>query len=333
MKSSLLVSLTLALATTSITQPVNAAPCSIEAQAASVNNVFVHPAGEEAFSFNLAHLPMEARLSGTNYAELHVKRPLRFTTQHSWNKLGVKVLARTSLLDGRLVLPKDMLIGVAANNHETTRSDIPVTLLLHELRPHEPVLVPCEALKLPRDTPHSREESEQLLPETEIVFAVASKEFSLYAKRKEVAPWRIKFRGALKVVKRSGNWVNVQANWAGGARLQGWAKSDNFSIQRGKAPSNGGTPGSIGMGICGSSHRLAPVSFVLKANAPVHSGPKGAIWAHTAGVIKVKAFSLSRSDGWMQVVRVDGFPKPGCLEHNKIWVHADSVKWTDRPID
>lgn len=334
MRVSLLVSLTLGFVTTAVAHVASAAPCSVSGQTASIANVSIQPASEDAFSLALEHLPVEARLSGTNAAELHVKGPLRFTTEHPWNALGVNVRKRISLLDGRLVLSRALRVSLVANKHDKERSDIPVALPLSELQPSATLLIPCQALTLPRNVPlSSSEPPEHLLSTTKIAYATTSNEFALYARPKAVAPWRIKFRGALKIVKRSGGWVKVQAKWTDGSMLQGWASSEHFSIERSIAPSIGHQYGIRGIGTCGSTHRREPVPFLLKANAPIHSGPQGAIWAHTSGVIKVHTFSAFRSDGWLQIARIDGFPKPGCGEHSKIWVHADFVKWTDTPME
>jgi hypothetical protein len=217
----LLVSFALGLVTAVLARVASAAPCAVSAQAASVQHVSIHPAGEEAFAFSLAQLPMEARLSGTNAAQLEVKSPLRFTTLHPWNNLGVNARTRTSLLGGRLVVPKGALVNIAANKHNAESSELPVTLPLHELRTRTPLLVPCAKLTLPRNVSENRESPQHLLPETEIVFAITSKEFALYAKPKAVAPWHITFSGALRVLKRSGSWIHVEAKWSDGSILRG----------------------------------------------------------------------------------------------------------------
>lgn len=333
MRISLGVSLAFGLATTFLAHIANGAPCVVDAETASVEHVAIHPAGEEAFSFSLEHLPMEARLTGSNDASLHVKSPLRFTTKHTWNKLGVVTRKRTVLFGGRLVIPLGLRISFAGGEHDVDADVLPTALPLHELVPTAPIAIPCDALTLPRDVARLYETPEFLRSETKITFATTSKEFPLYSRPKARAPWLIKFNGPLLVLRTSGEWIKVQAKWAGGSVLQGWARSEYFSIQN-AVPTTGGIGlGSIGLGHCGTSHRRAPSPFVLRANAPIHSGPKGAIWAHTASKLKVHAFALARSDGWLQVVRVPGFPKQGCREHNKIWVHADSVQWTDTPID
>lgn len=332
-RTALFVAFVHGLVTAALGQVASANPCAVRAQSASVDNVSIQPAGEAAFGFSLEHLPMEARLSGTNAAELEVMAPLRFTTSHSWNNLGVMLSARVSLMDGRLIIPAGAYVNVAAQNHDTKNEDLPALLHLRELRTRAPVPIPCAKLTLPGNTPLSRTRPAHVLPKTQIVFARTDNEFALYATTKEVAPWHIKFDGPLKVVKRSGSWLRVEAKWDDGTRLRGWAKSELFLVTRAVPVGVGGEMGAIGMGLCGSSHRRAPIPFILKANAPIHSGPKGAIWAHTAGSIKVEAFSLSRSDGWMQIVGVDGFPKRGCSDHNKIWVHASSVQWTDTPLE
>lgn len=332
MRTPLLVSFALGLVTTALGHVASANPCAVRAQSASVEHVSIQPAGEAAFGFTLEHLRMEARLSGTNAAELEVMAPLRFTTSHAWNNLGVMTSKRVSLMDGRLIVPAGAYVYVAANKHDTASGDLPITLPLAELHTGSPMPIPCSKLTLPRKTPLSRTRPGHVLPKAKIVFARTDDEFALYATAKEVAPWHIKFDGPLKVVKRSGSWLRVEAKWNDGTRLRGWAKSELFSVTRAVPVGVGGEMGAIGMGLCGSSHRRAPLPFILKPNAPIHSGPKGAIWAHTAGSIKVQAFSLSRSDGWMQIVGVDGFPKRGCSDHNKIWVHASSVQWTDTPL-
>jgi hypothetical protein len=330
---SLRVSLAFGLATTLFAHIANGAPCVVDAETASVAHVAIQPAGEEAFSFSLEHLPMEARLTGSNDATLHVTSPLRFTTTHAWNRLGVVTRKRTVLFGGRLVIPQDLGIRFAGGEHDVDGDVLPAALPLQELVPTKPIAIPCDALTLPRDVVRLYETPELLRSETKILFATTSKEFPLYSSPKARAPWLIKFHGPLRVLRTSGDWIKVQAKWAGGSVLQGWALSEHFSIQDAVPTAGGSGLGSIGMGHCGSSHRRAPAPFVLRANAPIHSGPKGAIWAHTAGKLRVHAFALARSDGWMQVVRVPGFPKQGCREHNKIWVHADSVQWTDAPID
>lgn len=276
---------------------------------------------------------MKARPSGTKSATLLVEGPLRFATEHPWSELDVAVGKRVSIQFGMLTLPRGLRPSLTTvEDQPETRDAIEVRLPLWGLAPSVPLLMPCTMLTIAKERSWSTEDTLQHIPEGAYLHAKTSEAFTLFPYPGSTNGWSLRFRGPLEVVTRKGSWVKLRAKWEGGARLQGWARAASFDIQKDDGGPGGTAGGTLGFGTCGRSHRRMPTPYVLKANAPIHTGPKGAIWAHTAGVIQVKAFALSRSDGWLQIAEVDGLPPKACSDHDKIWVHASSVQWTDTPI-
>ncbi len=94
------------IALMAVSASAEAAPCTVVAQNGSIANVIIRPVGEATFALNLEHVPMEARLSGTKFATLHVDGPLRFTTKHPWTKLGLVRRTKLSIRDGMLTVPR-----------------------------------------------------------------------------------------------------------------------------------------------------------------------------------------------------------------------------------
>lgn len=334
MRGSHCIATSLALAILGLAAVASAAPCAIKSRAAHVRKVKIEPGGGSPFFITLERLPIEARPLDNKVASLEVERPLRFTTEHPLNSLGVKLKKRTSIKEGRLVLAKGLTATfLDSEKFDPKRSDAVMRVPLFEMQPVAPLAIPCDALTVPgTDSWESSSTPAIASAEKEILHATASSAFPLFTKRKAVDPWMIKFTGPLTVVKRSGPWVKLRAKWSDGSILQGWSNSEELEI-RDAVPLGGmGSLGSIGMGHCGRSHHRSPIPYVLKANAPIQTRAQGAIWAHTAGVIKVMAFPLSRSDGWLQIASIEGLPPESCSDHNKFWVHADHIQWTNKPL-
>lgn len=312
----------------------HAAPCTVAAQQASLENVVIQPGNETPFKLHLEHLPIEATLSGKSEAELHVNGPLRFSTRHKWTKLDVRTGRRTVLLGGRLVLPEGISGDVLlADRHDAQSSTIPLLPPLSGLIPTTPLLVPCAKLTLGSETPIGRVLPSRTSAKTTALWATRATDFALYRGPKVAMPWSITFEGPLEVLARRGEWVKLRATWSNGARLQGWARSELFSFTATPRLEGHMSGNLIGHGACGRSHQRVPNRFLLKPNAPIHASANGAIWAHATATTEVKAFSLSRSDGWLQIAEVRGFPKGHCADHERFWVHASQIQWTDRPLE
>jgi hypothetical protein len=308
--------------------------CVIEAAEASVDQVSIAPPGESAFTITLHKLPMDVKPGAKGNAELSVKAPLLFTTQHSMHQLPVRFARRTSLLGGRLVVGKGHAPGFTDRREAPTQKRIGARLGLQELKVDVPVEVPCSALTLSADTSLPSTPPVFAHPTASISYVQTKSRLPLYAARKERAPFWIRFHGPLQVIEQNADWVHVQAKWQDGSSLQGWVPRRLAKIRHGVVPQGEGAIGGVvGHGTCGRSHPPRLISFKLHAGAPIHTAAKGAIWAHTAASIKVRAFVLARSDGWIQIASIDGLPPGPCGEHEKFWVHAQHVLWTDTPLD
>ncbi|MCP4448775.1 MAG: hypothetical protein GY811_26095 [Myxococcales bacterium] len=311
----------------------NAEPCAIKSRAANVRSVKIQPDGESPFLITLAGVPIVATPKTEQVASLDVQSPLRFTADHPLNKLDVIVGKRLSLYDGRLVLATGLPASFATKEKLDPESEeATMTLPLLEFQPESPLHVPCSGLTVSNRGDRHRQTPELSIANKPVLHATASEAFPLYARRKAEKPWLIKFAGPMTVTRRSGSWVKLRARWSDGSTLQGWTNSEKLSVQNSVPPHGLGALGTIGMGHCGRGHHLRPIPYVLKANAPIHTRAKGAIWAHTAKVLRVEAFALSRSDGWLQIASIDGLPPAACSDHNKFWVHADHIQWTSDPI-
>lgn len=323
----------------SLVSSAHAAPCVIKAPRATIASVAIHPKGEEPFHISLAKVPVEVTPSAEGPAELLAKAPLRFTARHPMNKLGVQVARRTSLLDGRLILEKGLTPGfvnietAAGTGQALEAGRIPVGLPLAELRPLQSPTLPCSALTVSGDG-EQRQPPSLVLPEGPVAHVSTSEPISLYSERKRVAPWRIRLSQPLLVIARKGTWVKLQAKWSDGSSLQGWVPSELVTIRRGPLGAGRFGQGMIGLGhLCSRSHGPAVATFQIHAHAPIHSKARGAVWAHTADTLEIRAFPLARSDGWIQIASLDGLPTQPCSEHSKLWVHARHVLWTGKPLE
>lgn len=299
-----------------------------------MENVVIQPGHETPFRLKLEHLPIEATLTGESDAVLHVNGSLRFSTRHKWAKLDVMTRKRTVLLGGRLVLPAAMSADVVlADGHDAKNSGIPLVAPLMGLTPTTPIIVPCAKLTLGSDIQVVRAPAFLTARKAKPLWASRTTDFALYRRPKTVAPWRITFAGPLEVLERRGLWVKLRATWSNGARLQGWALSELFSFTKLPGLEHHTSRDGSAFGACGRMHQRMPNSFRLKPNAPIHASANGEIWAHTAAAIEIRAFALSRSDGWLQIAEVQGFPTESCRDHDRFWVHASHVQWTDRLIE
>jgi hypothetical protein len=308
-----------------------AKPCAINTESASVNQVRIRAGKTEPFTVQVRKLPAQVTPGAKGAATLLVESPLRFSTEHPMNKLGLELSKRTPLADGRIVLARGLTPRFIDRSEVEESGPLPVKLPLSELTVVTPLALPCSALRLPKDADSSWSPGLDIPEKRVIDHVVTSEEISLYARPEKVDPLRIKFGGPLTVVATRGAWVRLRAKWSDGSVLKGWVPKSEVSVLR-KDPEYEGH-GYGGMrGICGGGHRPTPVPFKLRSHAPIHEAAGGEIWAHTAGIITVKALSLSRSDGWMQIIEVEGFPAEGCSRHDRFWVHADNVLWTGKPL-
>jgi hypothetical protein len=188
--------------------------------------------------------------------------------------------------------------------------------------------LPCAALTIAHTEDEYSEPS--FSQTTQVVRYVDTREpLSLYAKRELVDPLEVHLGAAFTVVAERDHWVRLRATWSDGSLVQGWVPMDAVTIVQGVPPEGVGGFGMGGMqGLCGSGGGRAVSEVQLHSHAPIHDGPGGAIWAHTAANIKVQVFAVFRPDGWIQISKVEGFPKAACSEHTRIWVHANHVLWS-----
>lgn len=295
--------------------------------------VDVSPTGSTPFRLHLDKRPLTATPSASGTSTIEVESPLRFTATQKTSRLGARLLKRTSIAGGRIILAR----GLTPNFPKMERSDfqsvveageIPVSLPLIGLSTKVPLKLPCSAIDISWDA-EGYEEPQFDLPEGAIRFVDTREAILLYEKRELVNPLEIRFGSALTVVALRGSWARLRARWSDGTIVQGWVPAEEVRIEVGMPKNNLVMGGGFGAGgICGGGHRPRLIPFKLHAHAPIHDAAGGAIWAHTAGTISVLALPLTRSDGWIQISKVDGLPTGSCTQHTKIWVHADHVLWS-----
>jgi hypothetical protein len=312
-----------------------AEPCVITAEQATISGLRVQPAGEDGFGIDTLRVPVEVRPGEKGQGEILVRAPLRFTVEHALARLQGRLAKRVVLLDGRVVLARGLPLSFPGTSlgARDREDSIASTIPLQELRPKNKIAIPCEDLDLTGEPAENREwEQPQLELSGKAMTYVqsANKELPLYAEREAVDPFWFKFAGPLAVIREKDSWLRVRARWSDGSMLRGWIPKDRVTLLRNVPVHGSGGIGSLGFGHCGRSHRPALVKFRVHAHAPIHSGPRGAIWAHTAAAIQVEAFALRRSDGWVQIGKLEGLPSPPCGEHGKIWVHASHLLWSEK---
>lgn len=314
-----------------------AAPCEFATQSADVTWVNVQPTGGTPFRLLLDKRPLTATPMASGSSTIEVDAPLRFTATQRTSQLGARLAKRTSIAGGRIVLarglaPNFSAVESAEFESATEAGSIPVALPLLGFSTKDRLDLPCSAVDISwtasaYDAPLYR------LPKGPLSFVDTREPILLYKDRELVDPLEIRFGSALVVVARRGKWVRLRARWSDGSVLQGWAEAAAVTVQRGSPKSDLVQGGMVGFGGgCGGGHRRQEIPLKLHSHAPIHDSAGGEIWAQTAGTITVHAFPLTRSDGWIQISKVDGLPTGECAVHNRIWVHAEHVLWSKTSV-
>lgn len=329
MTSSRLAAATIAAWFIASAAPALAAPCRISAKAASIDKVTVSPQGADSFTLKLDKVPMVVVPSRTGTATLHVKSPLRFTVANQPMKtVAVRTSKKAVLLGGRLTLAPGLAPKVLGTKSATLLVMPPLPGF--SLR-HKTLGIPCRLLTVASDNKSSSTPS-VAIPTGRTEHALPTDYIPLYRTTKRVAPVWIKFSVPLMVIARKGQWVKLQIKWLDGSSLQGWVPNSLVEIRLDEPPSAGDGVGVGGIGgMCGTSHRPSLVNFTIARNAPIHASAGGPVWAHTAKTVKVKAFMLSRSDGWVRIAKIDKLPAKPCSYHDTMWVHARHLVWAKHP--
>lgn len=309
----------------------DAGACLISAQAASVDSLVVAPPGEESFELRVLGLPIEVTPGEKGLATVTVLGPLVFSSEHSLAALDLRTSKRSAVMDDRVWISKDQHLSLAANAEARTGDSLPMTLPLLEFLPETSVDVPCSDLTV-GDNNAATEIPSLLLSESNSSYIETDARLPLYAKPGQDNPLWMQFKAPLQVIEQKKDWLRVRARWSDGSKLRGWLPANAAVVKRGRLPLPAGhLLGRIGIGHCGRSHAPQRIVFQLRPGTPIHNRAKGAIWAHSASRMEVEAFALDRSDGWLQIAEIDGFPAPPCSAHRNIWVHASDLVWTERP--
>ncbi len=327
----ILVASSLLVALVMVSLPSRARACVIAAPSASIDELQVSPGSEAAFPLRVRNLPLEVRPLGKGRAKVSLLSPLAFTTTHELAKLDIRLAKRTSLYDGRITLASGLAPSLVQDGSAQEGEVLAASLPLAEFRPEESLAIPCAQLTVAGEL-ESAETPALVYPTHSIRYVLDPEHLPLYADRHERAPIWMSFRGGLQVLSADGSWMRVQARWSDGSSVQGWIPRRLATIHKGVLL-QGVTGSGIGsLSACGRSHMPSLTPFLVRAGAPIHSRDGGPIWAQAATTIKVMAFSLSRSDGWIQIASIEGLPPEPCSEHDRFWVHASDIVWTDAPL-
>ena len=313
-----------------LSAPAASAPCRISAAKASIPSVEVSPVGVKPFSLRIEKLPLVAIPSSDGHTVLRVSEPLRFTVKsYPTKKLAVRVAKGTSVLGGRLTLAK----GLATRYLGVKGRSLQVSPPMHgfSLR-HKTVDIPCKVLTLASNSSAYRIRSSGpslVVSKGRTEHAVPTTYIPLYRTPKKVSPLWVQFSIPLNVIARKPGWIRLQAKWDDGSSVQGWVPNALVEVRLDEPVYGGGGIGGIGgRSGCGRSHPPQLVTFTLRKGSPVHATAGGTAWAHAAKTMKVTAFTISRSDGWVRIAKVDGLPPKQCSEHANMWVHVRDLVWS-----
>lgn len=302
-----------------------AGPCVITAKHASLTDVRVH-AGGKTLTLALSKVPLALDLQSESVATLRVRGPLRFVAVgHTMSRVPLRLARRQRLFGGRVVLAPKLKTKLLALHG----SRVGVEVALDGLHFRQPLVVPCRALTVPAKSPGGSPFLKIYPGKRDLAFTTGF--VPLYRRPGVGAPLQIKLSYAPRVTAQQPGWVHIEAHWGDGSSVQGWVPSKHVEVRTAEMLAPGGLGyGTIG-GLCGSSHRPRLVPLTLRRNARIAVSPGGAVWARAAARVPVKTFVMSRSDGWLQIARIEHLPtKSSCSYHDKMWVHVKDIVWTKK---
>ena len=277
-------------------------------------------AGPNTFTLRLEGVPVAIALSpGDTTGRISVEGPLQFEATYPLAQLTLRLEKPVDLLGGRIRLgvgAKPSWLGIEGDAIRAS----PKTMLGVETTPA--LSVPCGAIGLSDGTPYSIPTVIDAPRGREI--GIGTGPVRLFVRPMAVDPIEIHYPGSFRVRARRPNWVLIEANWADGSRVRGWASEQDIKSEVASVFS-GSVEGLKGEPACGRSDAPTFTRLTIRRGASIADAPGGFIWAHATKSIVVSAFPLERSDGWIRIGAISGLTSEPCSEHEHLWVHARDV--------
>jgi hypothetical protein len=295
------------------------AECRISVGRSNLTNVTV-AAGADTFTVSLRDAPVAIALApGDSTSRINVEGPLRFEATYPLAQLALRVAKPVELFGGRIRLGSGaapVWLGVEGDAMRAS----PQKMLGVETTPA--LAVPCRALGLSDGKPYST--PAVIDPPKSEAVGIGTGPVRLFVRPEAVDPFEIRYAGSFRARARRPNWVLIEANWADGSRVRGWASDRD--IKTDIPPEVAGSVEGLKVGpACGRSDAPTLTRLTIRRGASIADAPGGFIWAHVTRAVVVRVFPADRPDGWIRIGAISGLAGDPCAELEHLWVHSRDV--------